>query len=117
VVNYQNRSNRRHSMSNAAKSTVNIQSEKIFPDADSITCPRFGLVSLIKASQVASDGAETEIAGALYICRMARAAGTFLFLLIGWELDGQGQPNNPHTNAQGGEGLRNDLRTKTATRH
>jgi hypothetical protein len=35
------------------------------------------------------------------ISRMARAAGTFLFLLIGWELDGQGQPNNPHTNGHG----------------
>jgi hypothetical protein len=30
------------------------------------------------------------------ISRMARAAGSFLFLLIGWELDGGGQPNNPH---------------------
>jgi hypothetical protein len=26
---------------------------------------------------------------------MATAVGTFLFLLIGWERDGQGQPNDP----------------------
>ena len=30
------------------------------------------------------------------ISRMARAAGTFLFLLIGWELDGRGQPDDTH---------------------
>jgi hypothetical protein len=30
------------------------------------------------------------------IPRMANAVGTFLFLLIGWERDGQGQPNDPH---------------------
>ena len=35
------------------------------------------------------------------ISRMARAAGTFLFLLIGWELDGGGQPNNPHKSGHG----------------
>jgi hypothetical protein len=35
------------------------------------------------------------------ISRMARAAGTFLFLLIGWEMDGQTQPNNPHKSGHG----------------
>lgn len=30
------------------------------------------------------------------IPRMANAVATFLFLLIGWERDGQGQPNNAH---------------------
>jgi len=35
------------------------------------------------------------------ISRMARAAGTFLFLLIGWEMDGQTQPNNPHKTGHG----------------
>jgi hypothetical protein len=35
------------------------------------------------------------------ISRMARAAGTFLFLLIGLELDGGGQPNNPHKSGHG----------------
>jgi hypothetical protein len=39
------------------------------------------------------------------ISRMARAAGTFLFLLIGWELDGHGQPNIPHTNGTINEAL------------
>jgi hypothetical protein len=35
------------------------------------------------------------------IGRMARAAGTFLFLLVGWELDGNGEPNNPHKSGHG----------------
>jgi hypothetical protein len=35
------------------------------------------------------------------ISRMARAAADFLFLLIGWELDGQGQPNDPHKGGHG----------------
>jgi hypothetical protein len=35
------------------------------------------------------------------ISRMARAAGTFLFLLIGWELDGRGQPNDAHKSGHG----------------
>jgi hypothetical protein len=35
------------------------------------------------------------------ISRMARAAGTFLFLLIGWELDGHEQPNDPHKGGHG----------------
>ena len=35
------------------------------------------------------------------ISRMARAAGIFLFLLIGWEMDGHTQPNNPHTGGHG----------------
>jgi hypothetical protein len=41
------------------------------------------------------------------ISRMARAAGTFLFLLIGWELNKGGQPNNPHKTGHGtiGEAL------------
>jgi len=30
------------------------------------------------------------------IPRMANAVATFLFLLIGWERDGHGQPNDPH---------------------
>ena len=35
------------------------------------------------------------------ISRMARAAGTFLFLLIGWEIDGHTQPNNQHDGGHG----------------
>jgi hypothetical protein len=32
---------------------------------------------------------------------MTRAAATFLFLLIGWEMDGNTQPNNPHQKGHG----------------
>ena len=35
------------------------------------------------------------------ISRMARAVGTFLFLLIGWEMDGRTEPNNPHKSGHG----------------
>ncbi len=35
------------------------------------------------------------------IPRMANAVATFLFLLIGWERDGQEQPNNPHKGGHG----------------
>jgi hypothetical protein len=35
------------------------------------------------------------------IDRMATAAATFLFLLIGWEIDAQRQPNTPHKNGHG----------------
>jgi hypothetical protein len=35
------------------------------------------------------------------ISRMARAAGTFLALLVGWELDGRGEPNDPHKSGHG----------------
>ncbi len=39
------------------------------------------------------------------ISRIARAAGTFLFLLIGWKLDGQGQPKIPHDHGTINEAL------------
>jgi hypothetical protein len=45
------------------------------------------------------------------ISRMARAAGTFLFLLIGWEMDGNTQPNNPH---KGGHGTINEALAASA---
>jgi hypothetical protein len=35
------------------------------------------------------------------ISRMARGAGTFLFLLIGWELTKAGQPDNSHKSGHG----------------
>jgi len=35
------------------------------------------------------------------ISRMARAAGTILFLLIGWKLNEAGQPTIPHKHSDG----------------
>jgi len=45
------------------------------------------------------------------IPRMANAVATFLFLLIGWERDGQEQPNQPH---QGGHGTINEALAASA---
>jgi hypothetical protein len=45
------------------------------------------------------------------IPRMANAVGSFLFLLIGWERDGQEQPNNPH---KGGHGTINEALAASA---
>jgi hypothetical protein len=42
---------------------------------------------------------------------MANAVGSFLFLLIGWERDGQEQPNNPH---KGGHGTINEALAASA---